>query len=304
MANNKKNNILFENINSFKNIDELKEFQNKLNEACENKAIELNVKNEAENLDLPSYLFIKESFENMSNALFTTAKGRKLIGRYIKEHKANKELNKIFHIYENLSKADKTINVINMIQGMKEMIGEINERKLSNGIENLKKIIKESYVLIGVDAKNLLSENKNSELPHYVNYVFTNALKMDNMVKYNKCINEIKAFVDKNTVTEVSFKTPTHVDIDECYSRYNELLNDESDIVKEIRESSNKSEVFEKYKNACLAAIESTISSNINQSTCDKLYEFKTRIMNKNYNEETLGEDISNFIELENTVKE
>ena len=66
------------------------------------------------------------------------------------------------------------------------MIGEINERKLSNGIENLKKIIKESYVLIGVDAKNLLSENKNSELPHYVNYVFTNALKMDNMVKYNK----------------------------------------------------------------------------------------------------------------------
>lgn len=304
MVNNKKNNVFFENINSFKNIDELKEFQAKINEACENKMLELNVKNEAKELELPSYLFIKESFENMSDTLFTTEKGRKLIGRYIKEHKNNKELNKMFHIYENLSKADKTINVINMIQGMKEMVGEINEKKLSIGIENLKKIIRESYVLIGVNAKNLLSENKNKELPNYVNYVFTNTLKMDNMVKYNKCINEIKAFVDNNAITEVSFKSPTRVDIDECYARYNELLTDESDIVKEIRESVNKEDVFRKYKESCLAAIESTISSNIHQDTCDKLYEFKTRIMNKNYNEETLGEDISNFIELENTVKE
>jgi DNA-directed RNA polymerase delta subunit len=48
-----------------------------------------------------------------------------------------------------------------------------------------------------VEAKNLLSENKNKELPDYVNYVFTNTLKMDNMVRYNKCINEIKAFVDQ-----------------------------------------------------------------------------------------------------------
>ena len=81
-------------------------------------------------------------------------------------------------------------------------------------------------------------------------------------------------------------------------------MTDESDIVKEIRESVNKEDVFRKYKESCLAAIESTISSNIHQDTCDKLYEFKTRIMNKNYNEETLGKDISNFIELENTVKE
>ena len=304
MVNNKKNNVFFENINSFKNIDELKEFQAKINEACENKMLELNVKNEAKELELPSYLFIKESFENMSDTLFTTKKGRKLIGRYIKEHKNNKELNKMFHIYENLSKADKTINVINMIQGMKEIVGEINEKKLSIGIENLKKIIRESYILIGVNAKNLLSENKNKELPNYVNYVFTNTLKMDNMVKYNKCINEIKAFVDNNAITEVSFKSPTRVDIDECYARYNELLTDESDIVKEIRESVNKEDVFRRYKESCLAAIESTISSNIHQDTCDKLYEFKTRIMNKNYNEETLGKDISNFIELENTVKE
>jgi hypothetical protein len=304
MENNKNNTFLLENINKFKNLEELKDFQKLMNEACDNKAVELNVKNEAKNLEFPSYLYIKESFENMADKLFTTAKGRKLIGRYVKEHKTNKDLNKMFHIYENLNKADKTINVINMIQEMKNMVGDINEFKLQKGIDNLKKIIRESYVLIGVQAKSLLSENKHADLPNYVDYVFTNALKMDNMVKYNKCINEIKSFVDSNAISEVSFKTATKVDIDECYARYNELLADENDVVKEIRESVNKEEVFEKYKNSCLAAIESTMSTNINQATCDKLYEFKTRILNKNYNEETLGEDISNFIELENTVKE
>ena len=117
----------------------------------------------------------------MADKLFATAKGRKLIGRYVKEHKTNKDLNKMFHIYENLNKADKTINVINMIQEMKNMVGDINEFKLQKGIDNLKNIIKESYVLIGVEAKSLLSENKHADLPNYVDYVFTNTLKIDNM---------------------------------------------------------------------------------------------------------------------------
>lgn len=302
MANIKQ--TLFEEIKNINNTEELAKFQESLNEACKEKLDELNVKNEADCLDFPSYLYIKESFENMADRLFTTKKGRKLINRYIKEHKTNKEINKMFHVYENLSKADKTVNTISMIQDMKNMIGEINESKLNHGIENLKKIIRESYIHIGVDAKSLLSENKNSELHQYVDYVFKNQLTMENMVKYNKCINEIKAFVDSNKVQDITFKTPTKVNVDECYARYNELLSEDNIIINEIRNTENKEEVFEKYKNSCLATLESVISSNIEQVTCDKLYEFKKKITNKTYNEETLGEDISNFIELEKIVKE
>ena len=40
MENNKNNTVLLENINKFKNIDELKNFQKLMNEACDNKAIE------------------------------------------------------------------------------------------------------------------------------------------------------------------------------------------------------------------------------------------------------------------------
>ena len=298
-----KKNISLETVNSINNIDELKKFQETLNEACNKRMSVLNIKNEAEQLEVPSYLFIKESFENMSEKLFNSNKGRKLIGKYIREHKMNKELSKMFHIYENISKADKTINVTNMIQDMKNMVGSINEEKLNKGLENLKKLLKECYIVVGTDAKSLLSENKT--LSKYVDYVFTNSLKMDNVVMYNKCINEIKSYVDKNEVKGVAFKEVSNVNIDECYSRYNELLSDENhDIIKEIKEAENKEVVFEKYKNDCIATIEEAIKTDIDQTSCDKLFEFKTKIENKQFNEETLGLDISNFIELKNVVKE
>jgi hypothetical protein len=165
--------------------------------------------------------------------------------------------------------------------------------------------LKESYVILGTDAKNLLSENINSELPQYVDYVFTTPLKMSNVVKYNKCINEIKSYVDKNEVKGVTFKKATQVNVDECYARYNELLTrDDAELLKEIRETENKENVFEKYKNQCLASIDEAIKNDIDQASCDKLYEFKRKIENKVYNEETLGLDISNFIELKNTINE
>ena len=298
-----KKSVTFDTINSINNIDELKKYQEALNEACEKRMEKLNVKEEASKLEIPSYLFIKESFEKMSEKLFGTAKGRRIIGRYVREHKMNSELSKMFRIYENISKADKTINVTTLIQDMKNMVGEINETKLNSGIDNLRELLKEGYILLGTDAKSLLSENK--DLAQYVDYVFTNTLKMDNVVKYNKCINEIKSFVDGNEVKGVSFKKATQVNVDECYARYNKLLSDDNtEILKEIREAENKEIVFEKYKNECLASIDDAIKNDIDQASCDKLYEFKTKIQDKKYNEETLGLDISNFIELKNIVKE
>lgn len=299
-----KKEVTLEYIKSIKNIDELTSLQQALNEACEERRVVLNVNDEANNLEFPSYLFIKESFENMADKLFTSKKGRKLIGRYIREHKNNKELSKLFHIYENISKADKTINTITLIQEMKNMVGNINDEKLNKGVESLKAIIRESYKVIGVEAKNLLSENTNNDICQYVDYVFKNDVKIDNVVKYNKCINEIKNHIDKNSVSGVQFTSVNVNNIDEAYKRYNEILSEDNVIIKEIKESANKQDVFEKYKAECLAVLEQSIKTDIDQASCDKLFEFKTKIMNKTYNEETLGLDIANFIELKETIKQ
>ena len=296
-------------INNVNDIDTLTEIQQMFVESCNRRKEILEVKENAKNLNIPSYLYIKESFENMSETLFKTPKGRKLISKYISEHKSNKDITKLYQIYENISNADKTINIVNMIQDMKNIVGNIKEHNLKKGTERLGNILKEAYVLIGKDAENLLSENKRPNLPDYVNYVFTNELNMNNVVTYNKCINEIKSYVDENTVKGIKLKS-NKLNLEECYQKYNELMNSETlsedsmKIINEIKNSENRSDVFEKYKNECLAIIEEAINTNIEQSVCDKLYEFKDKISNKVYNEKTLGEDVSNFIELKNLVKE
>lgn len=296
-------------INNVNDIDTLTEIQQMFVESCNRRKEILEVKENAKNLNIPSYLYIKESFENMSETLFKTPNGRKLISKYISEHKSNKDITKLYQIYENISNADKTINIVNMIQDMKNIVGNIKEHNLKKGTERLGNILKEAYVLIGKDAENLLSENKRPNLPDYVNYVFTNELNMNNVVTYNKCINEIKSYVDENTVKGIKLKS-NKLNLEECYQKYNELMNSEAlsedsmKIINEIKNSENRSDVFEKYKNECLAIIEEAINTNIEQSVCDKLYEFKDKISNKVYNEKTLGEDVSNFIELKNLVKE
>ena len=53
-----KKEVTLEYIKSIKNIDELTSLQQALNEACEERRVVLNVNDEANNLEFPSYLFI------------------------------------------------------------------------------------------------------------------------------------------------------------------------------------------------------------------------------------------------------
>lgn len=310
MKQNSKNSTINEMVNNIKDINELKEFQKSLNEACDKRMTILNVKDEAANLEIPSYFFIKESFENMAQYLVKNQKGKKIIAKYIKEHKNNKELNKLFHIYENLSKADKTINVIRLVESMKSLVGDINETKLNDGIEKLKDILRESYIAVGVEAKNLLSENKNPDLHNNVNYVFTNSLKMSNMVTYNRCINEIKKYVESNDIRENKISFTKNSSLEECFSKYDNFFSEENlseegmKIINEIRESENKEEVYAKYKAECLKALENRLVNEAHQETYNKLTEFKNKIINKEYNSDSLGTDIANFIELKELVSE
>jgi hypothetical protein len=294
-------------INSINDIESLSNLQEEFNTLYESKKKKIIISEEAKNLDVSSYFFIKESFENMSDSLFKTAKGKKIIGKYIKEHRNNKDLQKLFQVYDNLAAADSTLNVTNLVQEMKSIVGELNTKKLNEGIANVGALLKNAYVLIGEDAKNMLSENK--EVEQYVNYVFNNPLKMSNVVTYNKCINEIKAYVDSNKIRKVKLSEKKTLNLENSLEEYNNLISEDNlspedfAILAEIKNSDNKSELFERYKNDCLASIDRAILINNEQVVCNKLNEFKTKINAKNFNIDTFGTDIANFIEFKNLVE-
>ena len=303
-----KTNSIYQILNEINEIETLETLRTNFNETIDNHKKKLQIIEESNGLKDTSYLFIKESFDNFSETLFKTKNGRKLINKYINEHKSNKSLQKLFMIYENLISADKRLDANEIIKEMKGFVGNLNTDSLNKGINNLLNILKEAYIEVGETAKSLIAENKDYKLDESIKYIFTNNKKLDNITYYSLCVNEISNFINNNTINEIKFKNSKNIDsiVEEfnkkCTS--DDLTDEEIAIIKEVRDAENKSEVFEKYKNACINTIDEAIKNSIEQDTCNQLFEFKTRISKKEYNPETLGLDVANFIELEKTIKD
>lgn len=303
------NNSLYTTIKGITNIETLKSMREEFNNICEAQEKHLQAIEEAKAIDNTSFLFIKESFDNLSENLFKSKEGRKVINRYINEHKNNKDLQKLFFVYENISKANKDLNVDDLLSEMKKMIGNINETKINKGVNNLSKLLKEAYVIVGTESSNLLSKHNDKVLDESVKYVVTNSKKLDNLTHYSMCVNEIKKHINKNEISGPVFEN-TILKPEDVIKEFNEKYSEETlgkenyELFLEIKNAEDKSQVFEKYKNDCLKTLDEAINSNQDQVTCNQLYEFKTRITRKEYNPETIGTDVANFIELQNTVKE
>ena len=301
-------NTLYNAVKNVSDINALNEMKEQFNTICENKEKELIIIAEAEKLNNCSYLTLKESFANLCPSLIKTKKGSSLIKKYVKEHKTNKELQKMYNIYENIISVDSSINIESFINEMKEIVGEIDFNVLNEGISALKTILKEGYIEVGEEAKNAVYVSNKGMLEESLNYVFGNKKSLDNMSRYALCMNEIKKFISENKVKPLSFKK--NVDINTLLNEFNtkfspEVLGEENfALVKEINESTDKKGLFEKYKNECIEKIDEAVRNNLSQETCNQLVEFKTRIIKKEYNPDTLGLDVANFIELGNTINE
>jgi hypothetical protein len=303
------NNTLDNTIKTINNIETLRELKKEFNVICESHEKHLQAIEESKNINNKSFLFIKESFNNFSEKLFRTKEGRKLMNRYINEHKKNKDLQKMFFIYENILSANKNLNLDKLLDEMKTMVGNIDEKSLDKGIKNLNKLLQEAYVEIGIDSSDLLSKHDGRILDESVKYIVTNSKKLDNLTRYNICLNEIKKFIDNNEVISPKFEneisTPEDV-LREFNEKFSEqtLGKENYELLMEIKNAYDKELIFEKYKNECLNTINEAINKNEKQDICNQLFEFKTKITKKEYNPYTLGTDVVNFIELQKTIKE
>lgn len=299
-------NNLYDTINSINDINALMEMKNRFISLCESREKYLQAIKESNEINSESFLYIKESFANLSESLFKTSNGRRLIKQYINEHKSNKNLQKMFLVYENICSANKNLNVDLMLNEMKEMVGTIDSNSLKEGVKKLVELLREAYVEVGVEAKDMLSKHNNIVLDESVKYVFDNTKKLDNLSSYITCMNEIKSFINNNEVKPLVFEKKINIDniLDEFNSTFSkDTMGEEAfNLVREINESENKAELFENYKNDCLNALTEAININEDQATCDRLYEFKTKITRKEYNPDTIGMDIANFIDFKNMV--
>ena len=295
-----------EYINTLKTLDEVEKYRKEVNEACDNRVKRLNLLNMAYEISQKPFGYIKECFENFAPVLFNTSEGRNIIKRYTNEVKNSNELSTLHSIYENIRKSSKESDIDFLVNNIVSENVKMSSKSVQESSEKLGQILAESFLYIGEKAYDLLPEEKSS-LDQAVKYITENKKNIKNLAGFSSAVKVIREEIEghENIVNE--FKTK---DIDsianelmrEFNEKYNDQLSDEEkNMVKELAESTNKSEVFNKYKDMCankISEAKEEYQKEGNVESVNKLSSIFEQVSKKTYTEDTEVKDICNFIEI------
>ena len=297
-----------EYINSLKSLDAVEQYRKEMNEACDKRSARIKTLNKGIELSESSFGYIKECFENLAPALFKTKEGRNIIKKYSETIKESKTLNTLHTIYENIKKTSKDSDIDFLVNNIVSENIKLKEKEVNESSKKLGLILSEAYLYLGERANDLLAEEKN-ELDKAVRFISENKKSIKNISDFSSAVKVIREEVEKHENVSNKFKEKNLDEIAselmrEFNEKYNDKLSDEEKkVVKELSESTDKEIIFNKYKEICINKVneaKSNFEKEGNTESVNKLTSISEQINKKVFTENTVENDICNFIEITN----
>ena len=154
-------------VNTLNTIQEVESYRNMINEMCDKRHKFIVLCEEAKELSTKSFGFIKESFEALSPILFKSSEGKKLMNKYTKMIKENKNLSSLHTINENIRKAGSETDIDFFVNSLMVVEWGVNPSTLKEDTKKLGRVLSEAYLLVGEEAKSLIP-NENVSLSNAV----------------------------------------------------------------------------------------------------------------------------------------
>lgn len=298
-------------LKKYNNISALNELKNDLIKRIDNRIDEIKVESESKKLKDSSFGYIKNSFENLSESLFETKKGRQIIGDYVNKIKNSNNLYIMHSIYENLRKSgtnsDCDYIIDSIINAKKNLTPTINE-----DISSLSNILCKAYKLVGKSAKDLLP-SVNEKLDNAINYIVNHEQSIENASEYGQAIKILKEEISSNKGENLllSQKSELSEDIESLINEFNakysnSLTSEDKKIINKIASASNKIDLFIESKNNCCTVLieaKNELESKGDKKAALRLDEILQKIVSKHFSEESLLTDIINLNEIERIFK-
>lgn len=295
-------------VNTLNTIQEVESYRNKINEMCDNRHKFIVLCEEAKELSTKSFGFIKESFEALSPILFKSSEGKKLMNKYTKMIKENKNLSSLHTINENIRKAGSETDIDFFVNSLMVVEWGVNPSTLKEDTKKLGRVLSEAYLLVGEEAKSLIP-NENVSLSNAVNFIAESKKDTKNISEYSDAARIIKEHIKSKDAKKNVFET---VDLDALAKRLVEDFNvkysdkltiEEANALREISSSKDRESVFNKYKEVCKSKIteaKKNFDSKGDKASSDRLGVVLEQIASKSYVLDTVGADICSLIELSN----
>lgn len=293
-------------LNNKKDLLRLKE---SLNTIIENKINAASTKACCERVSSLSFGELKNIFESICDKLYETENGKRLIAKYVKTIRENKNIRTEYSIYEALRKPSYITNPSTYVYEAIKISEGINGKALKEESDKIRQIVKQCIseaALVEKDFDRIIEENK--IFNDSFNTIINTKKNAHNLASIVNCFESIKEHVSSTAPKEPILETKESVK--DLVKKLTESLSSENywenkvtkDIVLGLLGNNNKSEIFETYKSSCITKIDSILKNDNTLENKSQLSNMKTQLEGKEYCEDTLMEDLLKLAELENTL--
>ena len=299
------------NINLDKSSDLLK-FKEALNVVLENRIKNAELNEAVSNFENLSLGDLNTIFESVSDKLFDTNRGKKIIVNYVKALKENKELGKAFAICHMVNSPKHVYDVNLFLSETFSIADGINKKKLAEGKAAISNIVGEAVKACGLSAEQIngiIAESK--DVNSAIDYLISNKKTTKNIYEHVNNLSILKEHVsasipEKSTIVSDGVKELSNELISTLNE--NELESWERnaiwDIVSTKLSNGSCESLFENYKSNCLNKMDEILNEREDVAEKSRLSSMRQQLEEKKFSEGTLTEDILNLSKLYTTLSE
>ena len=293
------------------NINELERIRETFNSVIDKKQ-ELNrihsLKESVEELSIPE---LKQVYESISDKLYATDCGKKLLSKYIKLVAENKTVRTEYAIVNGIYAPMDVMDAPMYLSELFDIHGtrdkEYNEKK-GQVVDLLKECI-DTVNMSSSDLENIINESKN-DVNRSIEYLLSVKRTASNVNDRVKSMKLLEGKVnDSNIVNESIVDSRTASELINDLSNITDGLEEwqkrvVNDISKYILENKTKEDLFNDYKTDCINTINESINKTEdgNFETVSQLKGMVSQLSEKKYNKETVNEDLFMLSELKQTL--
>ena len=298
-------------MSSKNNINELERIREAFNSVVD-KEQELNrihsLKESVEELSIPE---LKQVYESISDKLYATDCGKKLLSKYIKLVAENKTVRTEYAIVNGIYAPMDVMDAPMYLSELFDIHGkrdkEYNEKK-GQVVDLLKECI-DTVNMSSSDLENIINESKN-DVNRSIEYLLSVKRTASNVNDRVKSMKLLEGKVnDSNIVNESIVDSRTASELINDLSNITDGLEEwqkrvVNDISKYILENKTKEDLFNDYKEECINTINESINNTEdgNFETVSQLKGMVSQLSEKKYNKETVNEDLFMLSELRQTL--
>lgn len=298
-----------------KNIDlnkkeDLLKIQETLNKIIAKKIDESEVKSAIANVSNYSLFTVKGIFENISDKLWNSKEGKKVIKSYIKTIKEDKNLKNMYNVHESLRNFKFTSNPDLFLE---EAISLARENNNMKSLANLQNVLQEGLRVLNFSSEQLkeIMVDKNQIFNESLDYIINNPKSTKTLNEYVENLSSVKQYLSENMqekkeIVESSSLKQLMKDfettINECENKW------EAEAIADIAyydiAGKNKEGLFEEYKTRCLNILSERIENEDNMEQKIRFTTMKEGVEKKMYESLEINENILKFANLINVLSE